>query len=155
MLRRSCWFASLSILLAATAPPGAGAVTAVVESRVSASADDAEQKVGSSSVDFTSSDLELVTDGSAQTVGMRFAGLAIPPGAPIVDAWLQFQVDEANLDATALTIRAQASDDAPAFSTAANNVAGRATTAASISWTPPGPRSAPRVRTSARRASLP
>jgi len=136
MLRRSCWFALLSILLAGAPPRGAGAVTAVVESRVSASADDAEQKVGSSSVSLTSTDLELVTDGSPQTVGMRFAGLAIPSGAPILDAWLQFQVDEVNLEATALTIRAQAADDAPAFSTAANNLAGRATTVASAGWTP-------------------
>ncbi len=138
MLRRSCWF-SVPILLAGAVANGAGAVTAVVESRVAASTDDAEQRVGSTSVSLTSSDLELGTDGSAQTVGMRFVGLAIPPGVPIVDAWLQFQVDEANLDAAAaaLTIRAQAADDAPAFSATANNVAGRATTAASASWAPP------------------
>jgi hypothetical protein len=136
MLRRSCWFAVLLILLAGASPRGAGAVTAVVESRVAASADDAEQKVGSTSVSLTSSDLELVTDGVPQTVGMRFSGLAIPPGVPIVDAWLQFTVDEVNSEATALTIRAQAADDAPPFSTASNNVAGRATTAASAGWAP-------------------
>jgi len=86
MLCRSCWFAVLSILLIGAVPRGAQAVTAVVESRVSASSEDAEQKVGSTSVSLTSSDLELVTDGLPQTVGMRFAGLALPPGVPIVDA---------------------------------------------------------------------
>jgi hypothetical protein len=136
MLCRSCWFAVLSILLIGAVPRGAQAVTAVVESRVSASSEDAEQKVGSTSVSLTSSDLELVTDGLPQTVGMRFAGLALPPGVPIVDAWLQFTVDEAQSEVTALTIRAQAADDAPTFSTAANNVAGRATTAASVGWAP-------------------
>jgi hypothetical protein len=137
MLRTRCWFVLLSILLAAASPRAAEAVTAVAESRVAAGTDDAEQKVGSTSVSLTSSDLELGTDGSAQTVGLRFAGLAIPQGVAIVDAWLQFQADEANLDATTLTIRAQAVDDAPAFAATANNVAGRATTSASASWTPP------------------
>jgi hypothetical protein len=110
--------------------------TTVVEARVSASADDAEQSVDTTSVSLTSGDLELGTDGSAQTVGMRFAGLSIPQGVPIVDAWLQFTVDEVQSEATASTIRAQAVDNAPPFSTASNNVAGRTTTAASAGWTP-------------------
>src|SRR5512134_3742224 len=113
MLRRSCWLVLLPLLLSASFPGLAAAVTATVESRVAASADDAEQKVGSTSVSLDSSDLELVTDGSAQTVGMRFAGLGIPRGVVITDAWLQFQVDEATIAAASLTLRAQAADNAP------------------------------------------
>jgi hypothetical protein len=62
--------------------------------RVSAGSDDAEQ-APDGGVDNASSDLEFVQDGSdVQTVGIRFASVAIPPGATIVNAYLQLQVDE-------------------------------------------------------------
>jgi hypothetical protein len=133
---RSWRFLLLGALLQGLLPFAAQGAAVVVEARVATSSDDAEQKVGSTSVSLTSSDLELVTDGSAQTVGMRFAGLGIPRGAVITDAWLQFQVDEATIAAAALTIRAQAADNAPSFSTASNDVAGRATGSAAVAWMP-------------------
>src|SRR5439155_3632165 len=74
-----------------------------VEVRVSASSDDAEEQ-SSGTVSLTSSDLELVYDGNNQTVGMRFTGVNIPRGATIVNAYVQFQVDETNSEPTALTI---------------------------------------------------
>lgn len=135
-LCRSCLLVVIALLLQGLLPAAVRAATYVVEARVAASSDDAEQKVGSTSVSLTSSDLELVTDGSAQTVGMRYAGLAIPRGAVITDAWVQFQVDEATIDPASLTIRAQAADNAPTFSTASNDVAGRATGSASVAWAP-------------------
>ena len=46
-----------------------------------------------------SSDLELVFDLSEQTVGLRFTELNIPEGATVVDARLQFTVDEINTTA--------------------------------------------------------
>lgn len=127
------------LLLAAVVLFGtaAHAATVTVEARVSASSDDAEQKVGSTSTSLTSSDLELVTDGSTiQTVGMRFTGLAIPPRVPIVAAWVQFQVDEISTDVASLTLRGQAADDAPTFTSAANDVSSRPLTAASVGWAP-------------------
>jgi hypothetical protein len=135
-LRGRSLAAVLFTLLATLAPGTARAGIVTVEARVAASSDDAEQKGGSTSVSLTSSDLELVTESSAQTVGMRFVGLAIPRGVTITDAWLQFQVDEATIDPVALTLRAQAADSAPTFTTAANDVAGRATGSASVSWSP-------------------
>jgi hypothetical protein len=124
------------VVLESLVPLAARAAIVVVEARVGASSDDAEQKVGSTSVSLDSSDLELVSDGSAQTVGMRFGGLGIPRGAVITDAWLQFQVDESTLAAASLTIRAQATDNAPTFSSAANGVAGRAVGSAAVAWVP-------------------
>ncbi len=53
----------------------------------------------------TSSDLELVFDTSNQVVGMRFVNLTIPKGATIVNAYLQFKVDETSSETTSLTIR--------------------------------------------------
>ena len=61
--------------------------------RVTAGSDDAEQRA-SGGVSITSSDLELVFDSSNQTVGMRFQNVAIPQGAGIVNAYIQFQANE-------------------------------------------------------------
>ena len=111
-------------------PPPTGDV------RVAAASDDAEEAT-SGSVALTSSDLEFVTDGSTtQTVGMRFAGLGIPAGATITSAYIQFVADEAQSDATTLTIKAQAADNAPTFTTTAFNVSSRPRTTAAATWSP-------------------
>jgi len=103
---------------------------------VAASADDAEQKTSTGSVSLTSSDLELTTESSVQIVGIRFAGVAIPRGATILNAYLQFKVDEATSTATSLTVQAQAADNASTFTTATGNISGRARTAAAVPWAP-------------------
>jgi hypothetical protein len=108
----------------------------VVEKRVAASSDDAEEsRLGT--MDLTSSDLELGTeDGSPQTVGLRFASLAIPQGATITDAYIQFTVDEADSVATSVVFRGQAVDNATAFTSTSGNITSRPQTAASVSWSP-------------------
>jgi len=103
--------------------------------RVSASSDDAEEKA-TGSVSLTSSDLELVFDGSNQTVGMRFNGITIPQGATIANAYLQFQVDEVTTEATALTIQGEAVDNAATFMTAKKSISSRPITTAAVSWSP-------------------
>ena len=83
-------------------------------------------------------DLELVFDGGGdQVVGMRFQGVAVPQGASITNAYLQFEVDEATSVATSLTIRAEASDSAPSFSATHADISSRPTTAAAVGWSPP------------------
>jgi hypothetical protein len=111
------------------------ATTVTQDVRVNAGSDDAEQS-SSGNMNLTSSDLELVNDGSDQTVGLRFNGLNIPRGATISKAYLQFVVDEANSEATSLSIRAQAVDSAPTFSTSTNDISSRAKTAAAVAWSP-------------------
>lgn len=117
-----------------TTLPG-GAVTVAV--RAAASSDDAEE-ASAGSVDLTSSDLEFTTDGSkVQTVGMRFPGVPVPPGATILEAWIQFEVDEASTDSTTLRIDGEASPDAAPFTTGARNVSSRARTTAFVAnWSP-------------------
>jgi hypothetical protein len=114
-----------------------GAVT--VEVRVAASSDDAEE-AASGSVDLTSSDLELTTDGTkVQTVGMRFPGVAIPPRAAVLEAWVQFEVDETSSGATTLRIDGEASDNAAPFAKVTGNVSARARTGAFVGgWSPAG-----------------
>jgi len=107
-----------------------------VEVQISTGADDAEENIATGGVALGSSDLELVTDGSAQLVGMRFQAINVPQGARIVAAYIEFECDEASSGAASLTIKGQAIDDAPTFSATAGNISSRATTSASTSWTP-------------------
>jgi PKD repeat protein len=114
--------------------PGPGPVT-TVEQRTLATADDAEEASGGA-VALSSSDLELVQDSNTQTVGMRWPSLAIPRGAVITAAWVQFTARESHSGATQLTFRAQAADNAGLFTTATQNVSSRPRTSASVNWTP-------------------
>jgi hypothetical protein len=107
----------------------------VVDVRVGASSDDAEESA-SGSVGLGSSDLELTQESTQQTVGMRFNGIAVPPGATVTSAWIQFQVDETDSQATSLTIQAEAADNPPTFSSSAN-ISSRPRTVEAVQWSPP------------------
>ena len=108
-----------------------------IDVRVSAGNDDAEER-SDGSMYRSSSDLELVDDGSRrQTVGMRFNGIDIPQGATILNAYLQFQVDETNSGSVSVEIRGQNDDNATTFTSSDGNITSRPTTAASVSWAPP------------------
>jgi uncharacterized protein YjiK len=117
-------------------PPPPPPQDGIVDVRVASSSDDAEEKA-SGSVSLGSSDLELVFDGSDQTVGMRFVQVFVPRNALILKAHIQFTVDEATSVATSLTIEGQAIGDASTFSSTSLNVSSRDRTAASVSWWPP------------------
>jgi hypothetical protein len=85
---------------------------------------------------LTSSDLELVYDGSNQTVGMRFNGITIPKDAVITTAYIQFQVDEANSESTSLTLWGEAQDNPGTFLSTSRNISTRLRTTASVAWSP-------------------
>ncbi len=113
--------------------PGRVAVEAVVR----ASADDAEQNTATGAVNLTSTDLELISDGAAtQVVGMRFPAVAVPKDAKVHQSQIQFSVDEATSGATSLTLKGQAADNAAAFTATTNDISNRATTGASVAWSP-------------------
>jgi PKD repeat protein len=64
---------------------------------IQSSNDDAEQDASSGAMDFTSSDLELSTDGSSlQVIGLRYDNITIPKGSTVSSAYIQFTVDEVN-----------------------------------------------------------
>jgi parallel beta-helix repeat protein len=108
-----------------------------IDVRVSASSDDAEEDT-SGGMDLTSSDLELIQESTAQTVGMRFNGVAIPANATIVDASIQFQVDETTSPPdTSLTIEGQAIGNAPTFTSSKGDISSRTRTTAAVPWSPP------------------
>jgi len=110
-----------------------------LEVRVAASSDDAEERVSSRFVTTTSTDLDIIVDekGRQQIVGLRFNGLAIPPGSTIRSASIQFLADQINTEYTSLAIQGEATDDAATFTTAYGDLSSRIRTAASVSWFPP------------------
>ncbi len=106
-----------------------------VASQVNASSNDAEEAISGGSMDLTSSDLELGADGSTlQYAAMRFNNIAIPQGASILNAYVEFEVDETGSDPTSVLIKGQATDNAPAFTAANGNISSRARTNAQVAW---------------------
>jgi hypothetical protein len=103
----------------------------VVEVRVAASSDDAEE-TATGTVDLTSTDLDL----SSKTVGLRFTPVSIPPGATITSAYIQFKADETNATTATTTIRGEAIDHAPTFTSTSGNITSRIPTSASVAWSP-------------------
>jgi len=112
----------------------AGSIT--TQRRIDASADDVEERVYDGKLGLTSSDLELIYDRRDQLVGLRFSGVAVPHGARILDAYLQFKVDEVSIGVTTLALEVEASDDAAPFTAVARNLSLRPRTATVVSWTP-------------------
>ena len=116
---------------------GGGGPTSTFEGRVATSSDDAEERVSNGNVNLTSSDLELISDGSnAQLVGMRFTNVTVPNGATIANAYVQFQVDETNSGGTNVDVQGQAIDDAPTFTNSNSNISSRSLTTATVPWAP-------------------
>ncbi|MFK0689127.1 hypothetical protein ACFX5Q_13115 [Mesorhizobium sp. IMUNJ 23033] len=108
----------------------------IFETRVAAAGDDVEER-GTGSMSSNVSDLELGYDGSSrQTVGLRFTGIDLPPGAIITNAYIHFTVDEVKTGAVSLLIQGEDTDDAAAFASVQFNVSSRTRTATSVTWEP-------------------
>jgi len=106
------------------------------ERRVAANSDDAEEKAGS--VSTAGRDLDLGLEGGvSQMVGIRFNGVDVPRGAPIVKAWVQFKADKLDSLAASLLIQGQAANNAPTFAKSTYNILLRPRTAALVNWVPP------------------
>ena len=110
----------------------------VVEVSVTDGNDDAEEE-DDGVMYLDSTDLELVNDGARgnQTVGIRFQGVAVPPGAVITSAYIVFETDETTSVATDITIKGQAISDAPAFSSTQYDISNRTQTSQSVAWNIP------------------
>jgi hypothetical protein len=110
-----------------------------VELPIAASADDAEESLSTGSVVLDSSDLELDFDAASgagrQVVGIRFVKVPLPKAASIITAYVQFTAKDASSKAASVTIKGQAADNAPVFTTASGSITARPTTTASVAWT--------------------
>lgn len=112
-----------------------------------------EEDVSDGSMYVTSSDLELMADGTEQIVGVRFPDLQIPVGAVITEpTHLVFQVDEVNAESSepvTIAIYADAGESSVSFSDQPFDVSKRTPTHHAIIWQPgtandPGCEDAPR-----------
>ena len=114
--------------------------TTVLNVKIATGSDDVEERVsadrGAGSVSRSSGDLELVQDRSTQAVGLRFGGVAVPQGAVIKHAYVQFTADETNAEATSLTLHGEAAENAAPFTSSKYNVSSRKKTKASVVWRP-------------------
>jgi hypothetical protein len=108
----------------------------VLQLQVAAGSDDAEERPWGG-VPLASTDLDMTLDSTyQQTVGLRFTGVTIPRGSTIQHASIQFQADETSSDATSLSIRGQAADQAPTFSNTDLNITSRPRTSTAVTWNP-------------------
>jgi PKD repeat protein len=105
------------------------------EARTIASAADAEESA-TGAMNLSSSDLELVRDGTDQTVGMRWTGIPVPRGAAITAAYIQFAAKESQSEVTNLILRGEAADNAASFSSGTGNLSTRPRTASAAIWSP-------------------
>jgi PilY1 beta-propeller domain len=101
--------------------------------RVSQGSDDAEEN-NTGSMNIQSSDLEMASELSAQTIGIRFQNVAIPQGVIIAAAHMEFEIDEQQGVETNLRIQGQAHDNPEEFTTENHNISTRALTASTVVW---------------------
>ena len=117
-------------------PPYAGSpYTATIDVRVSDDADDGEES--SSGNTYDDNDLDLA---GIPYVAVRFQNVSIPNGATITNAYITFEAiheNSSNSNATTINIYGEAADEAESIDfSETNNISGRTTTSASVTWSP-------------------
>lgn len=121
--------------------PVATTITNSIALQINNDSNDAEERVSSGTVTLSSSDIELGNDsGSPQYVGLRFENVAVPIGATITNAYLQFTADDDTNDfpqsgATTVYIKGELNSEPLTFSAINFNISNRTTTSDSVTWT--------------------
>lgn len=99
---------------------------------VTAAADDAYEIGGM--VTLGGNHVKLSQGSSRVYSGFRFQNLNIPRNAQITNAFVRFTSNQLNTSATELTIRAELTGDAVAFSNTNNNLSSRTATTNFVDW---------------------
>jgi hypothetical protein len=105
----------------------------VLSLSITASNNDAEQAMVGGAVALSGAAINC-TDGTTRG-GFRFVNVGIPQGATINSATLDVVCIDAANDSPQCDIWGQNSDDAPVFTTDANNISSRPATSAYTNWT--------------------
>ena len=115
-------------------------LTGVIDLQIEASMDDVEES-NDGTIYGNSSDLELVDDdgsdavnGPNQKVGLRFNDVALPKGAKIKRAFIQFNVDETDSSPGTIFIQAEALDHAPALAGSQFELSNKTLTSSCVEW---------------------
>ncbi len=123
------FLAACSSGLEAPAPTLAPQASTDLRVRVSNGNDDAEEVGGS--VQVSSAALDFSANSA---VGIRFGSVAIPRGATVTSAVLEFRASKTSEGSLTLTVRGDDSDSASTFSS--KNLSSRSKTSASALWYP-------------------
>ncbi|MEO1437170.1 MAG: alkaline phosphatase PhoX, partial [Bacteroidota bacterium] len=120
---------------------GLSAQSETISVQISSSTDDAEERGANANsspglMDLSSSDLELVIDGNDgnQFVGMRFTNIMIPQNALILNAYIQFTVDEDDDIPGTKYIQVEDSDNPGTFLGTDFNISSRTLLSDSVEW---------------------
>jgi hypothetical protein len=118
------------------------AQTITLNRSIATGSDDAEECVPGGTgtvgaIDLTSSDLEIMLDGSKkQMIGVRVANITIPAGAVIQSAYIQFSTKgDTNPVLGNAYLSIQDADNAATFTTTAFNITSRTRVLDSVLWT--------------------
>jgi hypothetical protein len=103
---------------------------------VANSNDDAEQMIGTGTVNTSSTELALIYDSTDQIVGIRFENIQMPSGSTIHRAYIQFETAStaAGQDPTNLMIHGELIGTSTSFSTQLNDISIRNLTQNSVLW---------------------
>jgi len=115
-----------------------------VNIRIANGSDDAEEHVANGSIELTSSDLELAYEDAGtpatdeQVVGLRFVSVALPKGALVTGAYVEFEVDETKGGTAPVNLIIEGDLTAAPFTSAAKNITSRTSlTTAKVKWSVP------------------
>ena len=99
------------------------------------SSDDAEEDTGDGDMYLTSSDLEMVVDGSTlQVIGIRFNNVNIPAGSLINNAYIRYMADGNTSGDVDLEIYGESSGNAQTYSNSDGDISDRTLTDAVVTW---------------------
>ena len=121
-------------LIYSYSPGSSGCLSSTENAQAALSGDDAEQD--GATVHTSRTTLHLgVRAGQPQTVGLRFAGVDVPPNAMILSAQLEFFAQGDSSGAAQFSIRGLNQANPPVFIASANNIDMRARTSTVRDWT--------------------
>ncbi len=129
---------TVSSPVAITIQPVVPPVSYTIDKRISDGSDDAEQ-YSKGTVVLIHPVLNIVYESKTtgnQIIGLRFKGLAVPKGATIAKAYIEFVADKASSGTASLIIHGEATDNAPTFLATSKNISSRKKTTSNVPWAP-------------------
>ncbi|MFQ6036789.1 MAG: discoidin domain-containing protein, partial [Sedimentisphaerales bacterium] len=114
----------------------------VWEGNIQEENDDVEEQLPAHNMYNTSSDVEMPQEsvgGTKQIIGLRFTNVRVPQGITVLEAWIQFQVDETKGGTlpVSLIIEGELSPNAGQPGSSPNDLTNRPRTEAKVVWEPP------------------